>query len=220
MKGLLQKDMELLRGNLKVFAGIYLIAVFLLITSGKDNAEFFVSYVTMISGILVLNTISYDDMDKGMMFIFTLPVTRNEYVKEKYVFGILAGMGGWIMALVLGTLWNISQNRTISMGEWLIACFPGVLIIVFILTVLIPLQLKFGSENSRLVMIIAMAGCAGVVAVIVAVIKKLGVDTAGMIAKINAMSLPVLGLIVALICVACLVVSAGISTRIIYKKEF
>lgn len=220
MRGLMQKDIEILKGNLKIFGSMYLIAVLLLVTTGREDATFFVMYVTLISGIVVLNTISYDDMDNGMLFLFTLPVTRREYVKEKYTFGIMLGMGGWLIGLVIATLWSMASKPALDLQVWLLGCTPGIFVIIFILTVMVPIQLKFGSENSRMIMIIVMLGFMGIAAGAIAITKKLGVDMAQVIYGIDALGLPVLGLLVVLLCAVCLFASYRISIGILEKKEF
>lgn len=220
MRGLMQKDIEILKGNLKIFGSMYLIAALLLVTTGREDATFFVMYVTLISGIVVLNTISYDDMDNGMLFLFTLPVTRREYVKEKYAFGIMLGMGGWLIGLVIATLWSMASKPALDMQVWLLGCTPGIFVIIFILTVMVPIQLKFGSENSRMIMIIVMLGFMGIAAGAIAITKKLGVDMAQVISGIDALGLPVLGLLVVLLCAVCLFASYRISIGILEKKEF
>ncbi len=87
MKGLLKKDWELLAGNYKTYGVVAAISLFYLFLGG-NSVNFFVAYVTLIAVILVLNTISFDDFDHGMAFLMTLPIQRETYVLEKYVFGL------------------------------------------------------------------------------------------------------------------------------------
>ena len=44
-----------------------------------------VGYVTFIFTLFTVSTISYDEYDNGYPFLFTLPITRRQYVNEKYV---------------------------------------------------------------------------------------------------------------------------------------
>ncbi|HJB28857.1 MAG TPA: ABC-2 transporter permease, partial [Candidatus Blautia faecavium] len=85
MKGLLKKDMELLKINGRVFGIAVLVALVYSLT-GKMGAQFIMVYLTIMSAFLVLNTVSYDEAEKGMTFLMTLPVLRDTYVKEKYIF--------------------------------------------------------------------------------------------------------------------------------------
>ena len=84
MKGLLTKDFRILAGQKRYFTIIILIALIFL-CSGQP-AQIIVGYCTMFGMLFTVNTISYDEFDHGYLFLFTLPVTRKDYVLEKYVF--------------------------------------------------------------------------------------------------------------------------------------
>ena len=89
MKGMFVKDMEIMRGNMKAFIGVYIIAIFCFLSTSA-GPSFLISYVSVLAAVMALNTIASDDMDNGMPYIFTFPISRKEYVKEKYLLG--AGM--------------------------------------------------------------------------------------------------------------------------------
>ena len=42
---------------------------------------------TIVTAIFAITTISYDEFDNGLAFLMTLPVTRKQYVAEKYLLG-------------------------------------------------------------------------------------------------------------------------------------
>ena len=62
--------------------------------------------------IVVLGTLSYDEFDRGYSFLFTLPVSKRGYVKEKYVLGLLFCGGIWLLS-VLGSLVYVCINGEI-----------------------------------------------------------------------------------------------------------
>ena len=53
------------------------------------NVGFSLSYMMVVSASLVYATISYDYFEKGMSFLFTLPVSKKSYVLEKYLLTVL-----------------------------------------------------------------------------------------------------------------------------------
>ena len=83
MKGLLIKDLKLMKNN-----GKNLLLVFLIIGTmmGIMTKELYaaVGYVTFIFTLFTVSTISYDEYDNGYPFLFTLPITRRQYVNEKF----------------------------------------------------------------------------------------------------------------------------------------
>ena len=80
MKGLLTKDFRILAGQKRYFTIIILIALIFL-CSGQP-AQIIVGYCTMFGMLFTVNTISYDEFDHGYLFLFTLPVSRKDYVLE------------------------------------------------------------------------------------------------------------------------------------------
>ena len=79
MSGLIVKDLELIRVNIKIYLAVFAIGVVYLIAK-KDSAAFFTSYMIVMSVGLSAGTVSYDSYEKRMNFLMTLPVTRKQYV--------------------------------------------------------------------------------------------------------------------------------------------
>ena len=75
MKGMFVKDMEIMRGNMKTFIGVYIIAIFCFLSTSA-GPSFLISYVSVLAAVMALNTIASDDMDNGMPYIFTFPISR------------------------------------------------------------------------------------------------------------------------------------------------
>ena len=111
MKGMFVKDMEIMRGNMKTFIGVYIIAIFCFLSTSA-GPSFLISYVSVLAAVMALNTIASDDMDNGMPYIFTFPISRKEYVKEKYLLG--AGMVTvlWAVAVAIAIGVNGVLGRT------------------------------------------------------------------------------------------------------------
>ena len=68
-----------------------------------SNAISPVSYTHLILGwlpfaisILLINTITYDELDKGYGFLMTLPIDAETYVREKYFFCLTGGTVSWL----------------------------------------------------------------------------------------------------------------------------
>lgn len=219
MKGLLKKDWELLAGNYKTFAAVGAMSLLYLIIGG-NSLNFFVAYMTLISVILVLNTMAYDDYDHGMAFLMTLPIQRETYVKEKYVFGLICGLTGWALsgALSMGRLLTMGQEQRMQeMGGIFLTYLP---IVFLMLIFLLPIQLKFGSEKGKIVMMSS---------ILITVILGVGVSKAAEILKLDVGILAeyVLSVGVPLLITAGLVLSAAgffvsymVSVKIMEKKEF
>lgn len=121
MKGLLTKDFRILAGQKRYFTIIILIALIFL-CSGQP-AQIIVGYCTMFGMLFTVNTISYDEFDHGYLFLFTLPVTRKDYVLEKYVFMLLCGGGFWAVSAAAGFVADYIRGDVVSLLEWLMPMF-------------------------------------------------------------------------------------------------
>lgn len=83
---------------------LFIVTLGIIISFTLGSATFVVGYIILVFGLFALNTISYDEMDNGYAFLFTLPISRADYVKEKYVYGILSGNEVTIALSILGGL--------------------------------------------------------------------------------------------------------------------
>lgn len=80
MKGLLIKDIQLLLANKRVFAVVVFCGVMMFFV--EDGSMFVVGYITFVFALQALNTVAYDQMDHCDLYLFTLPVSRRQYVTE------------------------------------------------------------------------------------------------------------------------------------------
>ena len=141
------KDFRILAGQKRYFTIIILIALIFL-CSGQP-AQIIVGYCTMFGMLFTVNTISYDEFDHGYLFLFTLPVTRKDYVLEKYVFMMLCGGGFWAVSAAAGFVADYIRGDVVSLLEWLMPMFLILLEMTIFLAVMLPVSLKYGMEKSR-----------------------------------------------------------------------
>ena len=114
MKGLLIKDFKLLKGQKNFFMTITAISIIMIIVS--PGTSFPIGFLGFVGALFSLSSISYDEFDNGNAFLFSLPITRKDYVLEKYIFGLISG----IMFLLLGTVISlvvIGITKTGSFNE-------------------------------------------------------------------------------------------------------
>ena len=93
-KGLLLKDWGLLKsqgkGIIYVMIGGAALMVGALnnsVIDREESAACFGIYITVTMAIYVANMLAYDEMDHGFQYLFSLPVTKKDYVREKYFSG-------------------------------------------------------------------------------------------------------------------------------------
>lgn len=215
MKTLFEKDLRLIllrRSTLFIFLVIGVIFTW------QFSDSFSGAYMTMLGNLLALGTLSYDDNDNCMAFLFTLPCTRKQYVMEKYLFvygfSFLAGLIGMAI-IIISNLVSGNPITILKLAEILASELP---ILFAVGGIMIPLQLKFGPEKSRIVFL----GIFGVIAIALYALSELSpsVNLLGNLVKtLDAMNPVAVTLGLAVILAAMTIISFIITTKIMENKE-
>ena len=145
MKGLLVKDLLVMIKSKKVI----LFMLFIGIIGGINDISFATGYILMVFAILSLSTISYDEANHGLKTLFTLPISKSDYVKEKYLFSLIITGIGFVFVTILGCF---SKS---GFMETLIILSTALLLLALSL----PFQLKEGNEKGRIVLFVVVFGC-------------------------------------------------------------
>lgn len=216
MSGLLIKDFKLMKTQKRFFIIVFAIAIVMAL-SMNDNS-FILGYITFVIPIFALNTIGYDELDNGYAFLFTLPISRKKYVYEKYCFGLLLGVVSLVIAAILSVVFGMLKRS----GIWeSLAVTPFIFgFVVVMLSVMIPIQLKFGVDNSRIALI-AFFGVIGALGFgIVQILKHFGIDFFLLLNTLIELNYGMLITITAIIAAVFLLLSIRISVAMISKKEY
>jgi len=162
-------------------------------------------------------TIAYDDADNGMPFLMTLPVSRGSYVRAKYLFILLTGLAAWVLGLALMFLMAALRGIRPDVPQELVSAAGVLPALLVMMDLLVPLQLKYGPEKSRLALIVIF----GLVAAVSFALSGSREEAlAGLLEAIGR--IPAALLLGAGFAAAALltVLSLVISTRVMNKKEF
>ncbi len=218
MKGLLVKDIRLMKNQITFMALIIVICGIFLVMG--EELSFVTGYLAAILSIMVINTLKYDEFDNGYNFLFTLPVSRRVYVMEKYLFGGIVILLLLITGMILANVAPVIQPEVyqrIQMSEIMITML---LIAVIIQSVTIPLQLQFGCEKSRMALGVLIAGVFIAVTVMQKALPSLGAEFTSAFSFMDRVQPR---LLLAGACGAMLIllaVSCAVSVQIMKKKQF
>ncbi len=218
MKGLLIKDLKLIKTQ-KTFLIIVAGICVALLASGKEMSVVF-AYVAAVLSMVVVSTVSYDEYNNGMSFLFTLPVSRKKYVLEKYVFGILSVAA--VLAAGSGLMGVVSavKLQSFQQQEWFLALLGAVLTAVLILSLYLPVQLKFGAEKGRIVMFLIIAAVVGLGYAVKEAALVFQVDLSGIMEQVmNAGTAQVTAALAALSALL-MVISYMVSVAVMKRKQF
>ena len=217
MRGLICKDLRLMLVQKNFF--IMLAFVAFVCMAALDDPAFVVMYVTLIFTSFLLSTMSYDEFDNGYPFLFTLPITRKLYVQEKYVLGMAGGSIAWLLSTLLAGIAFFLTQGDFPPLSWFVLPFAALPMLALLIALMIPFKLKFGGEKARVVIILFVLA---LFAIIGGLFNVMPVDggVPGTMTWLLEQSQAVLlgtGLVIS---VVLLLVSYGVSVRILRKKEF
>lgn len=217
MRGLLEKDLRLTLARKQT---LLIFSVMALIMGISVNGPFLVGYLTMLATIIAVGTLSYDEFDNGFAFLMTLPFDRKTYVREKYLFCLFMDIVFWCVGIILYGVGAAIRHHSVD----LIAELPMLASLIPALylsaAILIPLQLKYGSEKSRIALFLLF----GLIALVVSGSKSFSGSAVNPFAVLSPHleRMPSAVILLSLVAVCALITYASYlwSTRIMEKKEF
>lgn len=218
MIGLLIKDFNLLKNQKQFF--ILMLVVCVILVSAMGEPSFIISYMTVIFSIFSVSSISYDTYDNGMSFLFTLPISRKTYVAEKYVFGALISLAALIVSCVLAICGYALKGIPFDHAELLFLLTAAFLIAVVMQSLSLPIQLKFGPEKSRVAIMLSYGAAFALLYGLVQLLEALHIDVNALLTDLSQQSPAVLVLCTIVLVAAFMLISFGISLRIMKKKQF
>lgn len=148
MLGLIEKDLRLTLSRTQTLLLFFIMTLVMGITIG---GSFLISYPAIIAMITAVGTISYDEFDNSFAFLMTLPFDRKTYVREKYLFSFLMISAGSGLGAVLYCIGAVFRHNAVPLTDTLPMLMIPFPVFYLFAAILIPLQLKYGSEKSRIV---------------------------------------------------------------------
>ena len=185
--------------------------------AGSGSVSFATGYFTIVTAIFAITTISYDEFDNGLAFLMTLPVTRKQYVAEKYLLGAGLTAVAWGIATITGVICKGVAELQGCLSETIIGSLIYIPLALLMLAVSLPLVIHFGAEKGRY---IAMVMWAIIFAVVYILIKTMGLSADAVDAWLNGLNRGMVLAGVVLFTVIVYMGSFGIGVRLMEKKEF
>lgn len=217
MKALFIQDIRYMLTQ-KSFLVTILIVGIALALGQNDNYIFVIGYLGFMGMITGLMSVTMDDQSNGLTFLFSLPIDRRVYVREKYIFIVLMGVSFSIFATALCLLFRVFAEYKAPLDEILATSLGTLFVMLLFVCFMLPLQLKFGAERARLASFIAIG--LFFAAVIVAGLVVNFADALPFIQAFLSLSPVALTGIAVAFLIVCLRISYSASLRIILRREF
>ena len=156
IRGLLEKDFRLiLRQGGNLFLVLALVAIFFTIV-GKTDATFIAVYIPSVMAMYSGNTISYDENGHGYTYLFSLPVNKEMYVREKYIFSFIMTVCGWCIGAICAGIAALINPEEVFNLEMLAMELLTFFVVQAVAGIMIAIRLRFEGEKGRIVLPIAI----------------------------------------------------------------
>ena len=217
MKGLIIKDLCVLKNQMKTL--LLVLAFFIIFSIINEDATFILFLVPFYMIMILITTFNYDEFNKWDSYCNSLPLSRKEIVKSKYILFNATSL----IVLILGILASFIipsfiENTTF---ESLFASIIGVAFgICLVISLLIPFYYKFGSSKGRIMLFL----CIVILALLIGAITSLDIfnnkELMNIINSLNNLNLGMFTLLLIILTVIIMSISYYISVRIYKNKEF
>lgn len=218
MKGFLVKDYRLLLAQRNL---LFIIPIGIIFMFTNDTPVMGISYTLYVLTFFCTSLLAYDTFDNGMVFLMTQPGGRKAYVTEKYLFVISNAVLAAIILSTIGSILEFSRGKgIIAVQETMIGTLLLCSLALAFAFIILPLQLKFGPEKSRIVMLLVFAifflgsSAIGVLA------EKLNIDPEAFMEALEQISLTMVTLAILFLVFLLAVTSWFISQKIMNRMEF
>lgn len=156
IRGLLEKDFRLFfRQGSSLFLALAFVALFFILT-GKTGVTFIAIYIPSVMAVYSGNTISYDENEHGYTYLFSLPINKKIYVREKYIFSFIMTVCGWGIGIICAGITVLIKPGEFFDLEMLAMELITIFVFQAIAGIVIAIRLRFEGEKGRFVLPIAI----------------------------------------------------------------
>lgn len=157
MKALLMKDLRTLKNERRLWVSI--IGVSVLFGVLFQNWYFMMGYIMFGLSMIARTMYQYDVADQGIVYLMTLPVTRKEYVKEKYLLSLMSICIGGILSMILTKIGMLFTPDQADSNQEIFSAFLGILAVALVFQAIIfPVELKYDVSKSRIIILLLVMG--------------------------------------------------------------
>lgn len=157
MKALLMKDLRTLKNERRLWVSI--IGVSVLFGVLFQNWYFMMGYIMFGLSMIARTMYQYDVADQGIVYLMTLPITRKEYVKEKYLLSLMSICIGGILSMILTKIGMLFTPDQADSNQEIFSAFLGILAVALVLQAIIfPVELKYDVSKSRIIILLLVMG--------------------------------------------------------------
>ncbi len=159
MKGLFLKDLYMMTKYCRAY--LIIAVVFIAVSFVGDENLFFVFYPCLICGMIPANLLAYDERSRWLQYSETMPYTRAQIVNSKYLIGLGAQVGMWLITGIAQAI-RMSMSGTFQFKEYTVLMMLLLAMVSVSSSVSLPFIFKLGVEKGRIAYYVTIGiVCAG-----------------------------------------------------------
>ena len=147
MKALLIKDILTSKGLLKNY--LLIMVIYAGVAYMNDNIFLFSGMLLMIPMLMALNAVAYDEKASTLRLMVASGISRRQLALSKYLFGAVMLVAVFAINFVVVT---IAETALLGLFTSVLFCFVGMVY----LSLLLPFLYHFGTEKSRIFMMLGV----------------------------------------------------------------
>lgn len=212
MKGLIVKDFTYIKNYWKT----YLLAIILgIIPTALINYDpnFMLIISMLIIFIISINTFSFDKENNWNKYALTMPVSRRDIVRAKYMLNIIGLLLGSILGFLLTLIGNFFYKIDLDFNSFINILIISMAFFFILSSIDLPTLFKWGTNKGKIVLMIVLFT---LIAIIFQIIEK----AYNYILNISSIDTIKLNLLIILISILIYFISYKISLYIMSKKEY
>lgn len=206
MRGLLLKDFYMLKTHFRAFLILDLVMIFA--PCFMPGTDFMLLYPCLLTGMIPMTLISYEEKEKWNVYACTLPYDRRQIVTGKYVLSAIFGTALPLLTVLVQAILALSRG---TLSPLALCALAGTLFSVCVIptALLLPFLYRFGTEKGRLLYLLTIA------------ITSAGLGAVGGFSEDNSVLLTSgnIGIVLFFASVLLLTASWGISVAVYRKRE-
>lgn len=149
MIGLLLKDIYCLGRYLRNLLLVLLVWAVVFFPAGQVNMM--IGMICILLVMMLISSLALDQQSKWDGYALTMPLSRRDLVKGKYMTGLIFAICGVLLSLLTGAVSTLFSSTSIEE----VALISGIslLLSVIYISIVLPFVYRFGAEKGRFIMV-------------------------------------------------------------------
>lgn len=171
MKGLWTKDLLALKKQKLAVILTFILAIFSLAFWGQNGIMIGMAIFSITVSFVILNSLTLDQQNHGLMYLLTMPFKKKQYVIQKYLLLLFTTICSVVLMTIITEIYSKIANWNLNFSDVFTRVYSVGVVVLLILILTTQYQIKNGPEKAQVAMSMIGAIVVVVVGGIIALVK-------------------------------------------------